>query len=66
MPDTDFAMLARAMGATGHSIRSAQDLAELDIAAICAHPGPTLLDVLIDADEIPPMNARMRVLADNL
>lgn len=66
MPDTDFAMLARAMGATGHSISSPQDLAELDIAAICAHQGPTLLDVLIDADEIPPMNARMRVLANNL
>lgn len=66
MPATDFAMLARALGATGHTIRSPQDLAALDISAICNHQGPTLLDVLIDAEEIPPMNARMRVLANNL
>ncbi len=66
MPSTDFAMLARALGATGYTIRSPQELAALDINAICSHKGPTLLDILIDAEEIPPMNARMRVLANNL
>lgn len=65
-PSTDFAMLARALGAQGLTIRTPQDLLELDIAALCAHPGPTVLNVLIDAEEIPPMNARMRVLANNL
>ncbi|MBI3283386.1 MAG: thiamine pyrophosphate-binding protein [Burkholderiales bacterium] len=66
MPATDFAMLARALGANAHTIRSPQDLAELDIAAICARQGPTVLDVLVDVDEVPPINARMRVLANNL
>ena len=64
MPPTDFAMMARAMGAVGHNVRSPEDLLKLDFEAMCAHPGPTLIDVMIDPDEIPPMNARMRVLGD--
>jgi acetolactate synthase-1/2/3 large subunit len=38
----------------------------LDIAAICVRGGPTLLDVFVDPDEVPPMNVRMRVLAGDL
>ena len=64
LPRTDFAMLARALGAHGHTINSPADMAALDIDAICRRPGPTLLDVYIDAEEVPPMNARMRVLGD--
>ncbi len=64
MPPTDFAALARSMGATGHNVKSPEDLLKLDFNAMCAHHGPTLIDVLIDPDEIPPMNARMRVLGD--
>jgi acetolactate synthase-1/2/3 large subunit len=66
LPPTDFAALARAMGAEGYTIRSPDDMAALDIDAVCARKGPTLLDVLIDADEVPPMNVRMRVLAGTL
>lgn len=65
LPATDFAALARAMGAVGHTIRTSEDLQNLDIAAMCTRRGPTLLDVLIDAREVPPMNVRMRVLANN-
>lgn len=64
MPPTDFAALARAMGAIGFNVKSPQELLALDFDAMCAHPGPTLIDVIIDKDEIPPMNARMRVLGD--
>ena len=63
LPATDFAALARAMGADGHVIESAADLAALDIAALCARRGPTLLDVRIDPEAVPPMGMRMRVLA---
>lgn len=66
LPPTDFAMLARALGAEAHTIRSPEDLSGLDVAAMCVRKGPTLLDVLIDSDEIPPMNVRMRVLANAL
>lgn len=66
LPPTDFAMLARAMGANAHTIRSPEDFSSLDITAMCARKGPTLLDVLIDPEEVPPMNVRMRVLTDAL
>jgi acetolactate synthase I/II/III large subunit len=64
LPPTDFAALARALGAHGHVIDSPQALMELDVDAICKRNGPTLLDVRIDPEEVPPMNVRMRVLAD--
>ncbi|WP_230414118.1 thiamine pyrophosphate-binding protein [Collimonas silvisoli] len=66
LPPTDFAALARAMGAEAHTIRAPEDLVKLDIAAMCKRQGPTLLDVLVDGEEVPPMNVRMRVLAGNL
>ncbi len=66
LPQTDFAALARALGAEGHTIRSPEDLTCLDVEGICARKGPTLLDVQIDPEEMPPMNVRMRVLANYL
>ncbi|MDO8989897.1 MAG: thiamine pyrophosphate-binding protein [Sideroxyarcus sp.] len=65
MPPTDFAALARALGAVGLTIRSPEDMSMLDIADMCAHKGPTLLDVLIDPEEVPPMGVRMRVLEND-
>jgi acetolactate synthase-1/2/3 large subunit len=62
MPPTDFAALARALGAEAHTIRSPADFDALDIDAICARRGPTLLDVLVDPEQVPPMNVRMKVL----
>lgn len=63
LPPTDFAALARAMGAHGHTVRTPQDMLDLDVDAICALKGPTLLDVQIDPDEVPPMGLRVRALA---
>ena len=62
LPQTDFAGLARALGGRGHTIRSAAELEALDIKAICNYPGPTLLDIQIDPEEVPPMGSRLRVL----
>ena len=66
MPSTDFAMLARALGGRAHTILSPADMDALDIDAMLNYPGPTLLDVRIDPDEVPPMNSRMRVLAGGM
>jgi acetolactate synthase-1/2/3 large subunit len=63
MPPTDFAALARALGAEAHTVRSPQDLAALDFEILCARLGPTLIDVLIDPEEVPPMKVRMKVLS---
>lgn len=62
LPPTDFAGLGRALGADAYTIRGPKDLRALDIDAICSRKGPTLLDVYIDPEEVPPMNLRMRVL----
>lgn len=62
MPATDFAALARALGAAGHVIDSPTDFDALDIEAMCVREGPTLLDVRIDPEQVPPMNVRMKVL----
>lgn len=62
LPHTDFAALARSLGAEGFIIESPQDLLELNIEAICSRRGPTLLDVRIDTEECPPMGARVQML----
>lgn len=66
LPTTDFAAMARAMGADGHTIHSSDDMAALDIDAICRKKGPTLLDVYIDPEEVPPMNLRMQILGTDI
>jgi acetolactate synthase-1/2/3 large subunit len=62
IPATDFAAMARAMGAQAFTIRSPDDMATLPIDEICARKGPTLLDVHIDPEEPPPMGLRVKVL----
>lgn len=62
MPKTDFASFARAMGAEGHVIESPEDLLALDVLHICNRKGPTVLDVRIDAEEVPPIGVRTSVL----
>ncbi|MBS1143754.1 MAG: Acetolactate synthase [Proteobacteria bacterium] len=66
LPPSDFAAMARALGADAYSIRSPEDMAALDIEAICTRKGPTLLDVFIDPEEVPPMNLRMQVLGTDI
>ena len=62
LPPVDFAAMARAMGAEAYTIEASRDLMELDVRAICCRNGPTLLDIHVDPDEIPPMATRMKVL----
>lgn len=62
LPVIDFAAFAQSMGAASHIIESPADLLALDVAAICRREGPTLLDVRIDPDEVPPMGMRAKAL----
>jgi len=59
LPMIDFAAVAKAMGADAFVIRSPDDLLALDGKAIANRRGPTLLDVRIDPDEIPPIGFRI-------
>ena len=36
------------------------DLTKLDINKICTRNGPTLLDIRIDANEVPPIATRLK------
>jgi len=62
LPRVDYALMARSMGIAGHVIHSAADLAALDWPTLLSRHGPTLLDVRIDGDEVPPMGLRLRTL----
>lgn len=63
LPEVDYRTFAKAMGADGYIIRSPKDLLAVDVKAMCRRGGPTLLDVRIDPEEVPPMKTRMRVLS---
>ena len=62
LPVVDYAAVAQAMGAQAFTIKEPEDFTNLDFKAICNTNGPTLLDVYIDGDEVPPMGSRMKVL----
>jgi acetolactate synthase-1/2/3 large subunit len=62
LPEVDYRRLAEAMGIPAYVIHSAEDLHYLDMKAILHRKGPTLLDVRIDGEEVPPMNLRMQAL----
>ncbi|HEX9079507.1 MAG TPA: thiamine pyrophosphate-binding protein [Desulfuromonadaceae bacterium] len=55
IPHVDFAMMARAAGAEGFTIRDAPDLERIDWERLCHTKGPVLLDVGIDPEAKPPM-----------
>ena len=58
----DFVSWGKSMGIPGYHVRSPKDLKILDIESIIATPGPTILDVYIDPEEIPPMQNRLKAL----
>lgn len=61
----DYALMARAMGVEGIVIDCPTQLDQLDYQALFSKKGPTLLDVRIDRDEVPPMGDRIKGLAAN-
>lgn len=66
LPNIDYCAFAKALGADAFVIHSASDFENLDIASICQKSGPTLLDVRINSDEVPPIGMRMRVLGNTI
>ena len=65
LPRVNYCAMAEAMGAFSSIIDSPEQLNELDINAICNRSGPTLLDIRIDPDEVPPISMRTNILAGN-
>jgi len=61
----NYAALAQAMGVDGIVVKSPAELDALDFNALFGKTGPTLIDVRIDRDEVPPMGDRIKGLAVN-
>ncbi|MCW8935685.1 MAG: thiamine pyrophosphate-binding protein [Gammaproteobacteria bacterium] len=62
LPLIDYAAMARAMGVQAFTVKKPEDFLALDFNLICSNNGPTLIDVYIDGEEVPPMGSRMKVL----
>jgi len=52
----DFAQLAKCFGATGYRVDAPEQVPRVLDMALTA-PGPSVIDVVIDPDDMPPMNA---------
>ena len=55
IPVVDFSKMAEAVGAKGHTVRHVQDLEQIDFQTLWRRKGPTVLDVHIDPDVLPPL-----------
>lgn len=62
LPVVDFKQFAESMGIEAYHIKSPKDFSDLDIKRICSKKAPTVLDVYIDADEVPPIGMRVKLL----
>ncbi len=61
----NYAAVAQAMGINGIVIESPAELDALDLESLFYRNGPTLIDVRIDRNEVPPMGDRIKGLAVN-
>ena len=61
----DYAAMAAAMGIDGVVIETPQQLQQLNMRDLFLKNSPTLIDVRIDKNEVPPMGDRIKGLAVN-
>ncbi|MFT4926876.1 MAG: acetolactate synthase-1/2/3 large subunit [Phenylobacterium sp.] len=59
----NYAAMVEAMGIEGIVVETPQELDALDFDRLFAKDSPTLIDVRIDAEEVPPMGSRVKDLA---
>lgn len=60
LPVVDFAAMAESMGIPGYRIAKPRDLRALNIEVICQRHGPSVIDVIIDPNELPPIASRIK------
>lgn len=58
----DFRRMAESMGIAAYVVDSPADFEQIDFDAMLAREGPTLIDVRIDREEVPPMMLRLKTL----
>jgi acetolactate synthase-1/2/3 large subunit len=62
LPTVEYRFMAISMGIAGHVVTSPKDLENLPWGEIVSRQGPTIIDVRIDREEVPPMGLRMKTL----
>jgi acetolactate synthase-1/2/3 large subunit len=62
LPEVDFALMAKAMGVRGYSVRAPQDLHDIDWHGLWQRGEPAVIDVKIDREAVPPIKQRMKSL----
>lgn len=61
----DYAMMAESMGIEGVVVNTVEELEAIDYQRLFSKNAPTLIDVRIDKEEIPPMTDRVKGIAVN-
>jgi len=64
LPKIDYAKMAQAMGIEGITIKTPEELMAIDWQHLGEKKAPTLINLLIDPNEVPPMGQRVKGLAD--
>ena len=64
LPEINFALMAEAMGIEGIVVESPRELEAVDFQRLFSKRGPTIIDVRIDPEEVPPMGERIDGLAN--
>lgn len=64
LPNINYAKMAEAMGIQGIRVETPEQLIEIDWQRLGNKNGPTLIDLVIDVNETPPMGQRVKGLSD--
>ena len=62
LPRVNFVKWGKSMGIPGYYIYSSHDLEKLEIDKIINKPGPKILDIYVDPEEVPPIKNRLQAL----
>jgi len=62
LPPISYAGVARSMGVESFTVIAPEDFRQFDVETLCRRRGPTLIDVHIDTNEVPPLSERMDML----
>jgi acetolactate synthase-1/2/3 large subunit len=62
LPEVDFALMAKAMGVHGYTVRAPKDLHDIDWHGLWQRGEPAVIDVKIDREAVPPIKQRMKSL----
>ncbi len=64
LPTINYALMAEAMGIEGITIKTAEELTNIEWKRLGQKKAPTMINLIIDPEEVPPMGQRVKGLSD--